>query len=228
MKNYANKKAGVGRLKLLESKLFTGLEEDVIKDIVRVANPVARHFQRGDTLWHEGDVVDGIGLLESGTLFCQRYHSDGKLQLVRLFVPNDVLNVEAAVSRRRTSPTSVVAPSAGSYLWFPNAGLLDNPAIPAEAMRTMHVNLLAYLADDAIRFIKKSDILSRRTVRDRVKMYLNVLREQHGDEVDIGMTQEELAQFLCVDRSSLSEELNKMRRDGLIDFQRKRFKLFFD
>jgi hypothetical protein len=69
--------------------------------------------------------------------------------------------------------------------------------------------------------MKRTDILSRRTIRERVTLFLNVLREISGDEVDIGMTQEKLAQYLCVDRSSLSEELNIMRREGLIDFRKK-------
>ena len=209
------------------SKLFAGLNSKEIDEILREAKPVDRKFQRGDILWREGDMVDGIGLLVNGTLLCQRYHADGKVQLVRLFTTGDILNVEAGVSHRQTSPVFVVAANAGDYLWFPNESLLRNPEIVPAIIATLQANLLAYLADDTIRFMNKSDILSRRTVRGRVVIYLNVLREKHGDEVDIGMSQEEFAQYLCVDRSSLSEELNKMRREGLIDFNKKSFKIMF-
>lgn len=212
---------------LHDSKLFTGLKTAEIDDILQAAKPIDRKFQRGDIIWRESDIVDGIGLLESGTLLCQRYHANGKVQLIRLFTPKDLLNIEAGVSHRKTSPVYVVAASTGNYFWFSNESLLNNPNISSEIKIVLQNNLLAYLADDTIRFMNKSDILSRRTVRGRVIMYLNVLREKHGDEVDIGMSQEEFAQYLCVDRSSLSEELNKMRRDGLIDFNKKIFKINF-
>ena len=222
------RKVAVNNVKVFDSRLFTGLSETELNGLMQATNPSNRKFKRGATIWREGDVVDGVGVLESGTLFCQRYHTDGKVQLVRLFLPGDILNIEAAVSHRRTSPTNVIATTTGNYIWFSTAKLFKNPEVPEDTVRVLQTNLLAYLADEAIRFIKKSDILSRRTVRDRITMYLNVLREQYGNEFDTGMTQEELAQFLCVDRSSLSEELNKMRRDGLIDFNRKAFRLFFD
>ena len=212
---------------LLDSKLFTGLSSIEIEDVLRIAKPVNRKFQRGDMLWREGDVVDGIGVLENGTLLCQRYHANGKVQLIRLFIQKDILNIEAGVSNRQTSPVFVVAATAGNYLWFPNENFLKNPKMPASIISMLQSNLLAFLADDTIRFLNKSDILSGRTVRSRVIMYLNVLREKHGDEVNIGMSQEEFAQYLCVDRSSLSEELNKMRREGLIDFNKKSFKIHF-
>ena len=213
---------------LLDSKLFTGLSDTEIESVLRIARPADRKFQRGDILWREGDVVDGIGVLENGTLLCQRYHANGKVQLIRLFTQKDILNIEAGVSNRQTSPVFIVAATAGNYLWFPNEGFLRNPEMPAAMISILQANLLAYLADDTIRFLNKSDILSGRTVRGRVIMYLNVLREKHGDEVNIGMSQEEFAQYLCVDRSSLSEELNKMRREGLIDFNKKSFKIYFN
>ena len=37
------------------------------------------------------------------------------------------------------------------------------------------------------------------------------------------MSREQMAQYLCVNRSALSNELNKMKREGLIDFKRGQF-----
>ena len=67
----------------------------------------------------------------------------------------------------------------------------------------------------------KTDVLSRRTLRERVTTYLSIIREKRGsDTFDIGMTQEQFAQYLCVNRSALSKELNAMRREKLIDFRK--------
>ena len=39
------------------------------------------------------------------------------------------------------------------------------------------------------------------------------------------MTREEMADFLCVNRSALSRELSRMKRDGIIDFYRDTFRI---
>ena len=204
---------------LPDSKLFEGLSTAELEELLRVAYPIRHNFKQGDTVWFEGDVLDGIGLLKEGALLCQRNHPDGTVQFVRVCVPGSILNIETGVSQSKVSPVSVVATGAGSYAWFPYASLFDNPEVAPRTVRALQANLLACLADEAIRFIKRMGILQKHTVRAKVVTYLDILREMQGDKVSFGMAQKELAHYLCVDRSSLSEELGKMRREGLIEFK---------
>ncbi|MDR1797126.1 MAG: Crp/Fnr family transcriptional regulator [Clostridiales Family XIII bacterium] len=217
----------VNRKLLTTSYLFSSLSDHDVGLVLAAAKPSTRAFRRGDVIWREGAVMDGLGVLEEGVLLFQRYHTDGKIQLARIHTPPDILNLEASVSRKKTSPATVAAATDGAYIWFTHAGLFDNRAIPERTQRKILMNLLSYLADDCIRFMNKSDILSRRTVRERAMLFLGVLRAKQGDTVDTGMTQEEFAQYLCVDRSTLSNELNKMRKEGLIDFRGRKYTLHY-
>ena len=80
------------------------------------------------------------------------------------------------------------------------------------------------LSDSNIKMAHKVEILAERGLRDRIMVYLNVLRSKAGgNTVTIKMSREQLAQFLCVNRSALSNELNKMKREGIIDFKGSRF-----
>jgi CRP-like cAMP-binding protein len=88
----------------------------------------------------------------------------------------------------------------------------------------MNKALTYMLADNNIKMSNKVEILAERGLRDRIMVYLNVLRVKSGsDTVTIKMSREQLAQYLCVNRSALSNELSKMKRDGLIDFKGTRF-----
>lgn len=212
---------------LIDSGLFARLDDGEIDIVIAASQPETHKFGRKDILWKEGDIINGIGVMLSGILLCRRFQPDGKIQLLRIFEPAQLINLEAAVSRKRTSPVSVIGNSSGSYLWFARDALLANTAIPDEVIRTIQENILHYLADDSIRFMNKTDILARRTVRGRIFLFLTFLCNRHGNDVDIGMSQEEFAQYLCVDRSSLSMELNNMRRDGLIEFEGTNYHLNF-
>ena len=57
-------------------------------------------------------------------------------------------------------------------------------------------------------------------------MYLEILRRKAGsDIVSVRMSREQMAQYLCVNRSALSNELNKMKREKIIDFEKDKFRI---
>ena len=55
---------------------------------------------------------------------------------------------------------------------------------------------------------------------DRLRIYR---RTAQGSAHTENMTQEQLADYLCVERSGLSLELGKMRDEGLLDFHKSHF-----
>ena len=67
---------------------------------------------------------------------------------------------------------------------------------------------------------------SRRTLRQKLTAYLSDCAVRGGGYVfEIPFTREELASYLAADRSALSRELAAMRRDGLVDFSGRSFRL---
>ena len=90
----------------------------------------------------------------------------------------------------------------------------------------MQEALTHMLADSNIKMSNKIEILAEKGLRDRIMIYLNILRMKSGtDTVTVRLSREQLAQFLCVNRSALSNELSKMKKEGIIDFKGPRFKI---
>ena len=66
--------------------------------------------------------------------------------------------------------------------------------------------------------------ITPRTIRERVMAYLSSLAKKSGSHiVTTNFDRQQLADFLCVDRSALSTELGKMHREGLIDLKGREF-----
>ena len=85
------------------------------------------------------------------------------------------------------------------------------------------------LSDENIKIMYKVDVLSKRTIRERITTHLSIISEKRNSRTfDIGMTQEQFAQYLCINRSTLSKELNNMRREGLITFSGSRYTICSD
>ncbi|MDR1815518.1 MAG: Crp/Fnr family transcriptional regulator [Clostridiales Family XIII bacterium] len=210
---------------LIESGLLDGISGKNITIVLTAANPTRRAYERGDVVREEGCVLDSFGVLEEGSLLFQRYHMDGHTQIAHVATAPAIVGTEVVASRTRITPTHIVAGDSGSILWFSRKHLLENRQIPAEVALRIQRNLLRILADDYIRFMNKADILSLRTVRERALYYFEILRDRHGDEINLGMTQAEFANYLCVDRTSLTHELSLLRQEGILDHYGKQYKL---
>lgn len=86
--------------------------------------------------------------------------------------------------------------------------------------------MLKILAQKNIFLNNKIEHLSKRTIRDKLLSYLKEeSRKNNLKEFNISFNRSELADYLFIDRSAMSRELGRMKDDGLIEFNKNRFKL---
>lgn len=72
----------------------------------------------------------------------------------------------------------------------------------------------------------KLNLLSLPTSRSKILYFLsNESRKNHSKYFTIDFNITELAQFLNLNRSSLSRELSKLKKEGLIDYHNKTFRI---
>lgn len=89
-------------------------------------------------------------------------------------------------------------------------------------------NLMGILAQHSWQLMKKAEILSCRSLREKVLAFLSAQREYfHSDSFELPMDRQTLADYLYINRSALSRELGKLREEGLINYRRSRFVLLF-
>lgn len=213
------------QIKYLETIIDSGLFQYVRKsdyiDACEQLNITSRSCRKGDIIFYQGDVIDAICIVESGSVRGEKTYPNGDIHIVSLFDEGSIFALEIAVSRKKTSPVDLIANE--------NCHILCITMHSIEHSRykdRLRSALIEMLADDNIRMGHKIEILAERGLRDRVLVYLNVLAKKSGtDLVQVKMSREQMAQYLCVNRSALSNELNKMKREGLIDFRRGQFRL---
>ena len=87
-------------------------------------------------------------------------------------------------------------------------------------------NLFFAISEKNRKLIQKLGYMSRRTTREKLIAYLSEeAKRQNSSEFSIPFNRQQLADFLSVDRSAMSNELCKMRDEGLLEFERSAFKL---
>lgn len=206
---------------ILNSGLFRYINRPDHIDALEQLNISARSYKKGEIVYYEGDVIDFLCIVERGSVRGEKTYPGGEIHIVSVFDEGSIFCLEISVSRKKTTPIDLIANEECLVVF------VSMQSIEASPFRDrMHSALIEMLADDNIRMTHKVEILAERGLRSRIMVYLNVLARKSGtDTVSVKMSREQMAQYLCVNRSALSNELNKMKREGLIDFSRGQFRL---
>ena len=181
----------------------------------------SRSFAKGETIISSGDQIDSICVIAEGIVRSEKTYTDGVTHLVAMFEPHTLFALEFAMSKTRVTPVDFIAHEKSRILFIRYASIKES-----DYWEPMRRALVEKLADEVVRKSNKIQILAEHNIRDRVLVYLNILVQKTGrDEVILSMNREQLAQFLCVNRSSLSNELSQMQEEGIIEFRKNRFRL---
>lgn len=210
---------------LSECRLFQGLPPEALEGEILPRGKL-REFEKQSVLIAPGDRVDWFAVVLRGKVQISQIFSDGTSSLMDALGPGYTLGTDLICTRSRRSPYYAVAAGELRVLRFPGALLLEPGALPGEARELLWRNLLTILSDDSLRKHYRLAILAQRGLRDRVLVYLAMQAERRGTHTfRIPFSREELAAFLCVNRSALSHELSRMEEEGLIRFRKNEFTL---
>lgn len=87
-------------------------------------------------------------------------------------------------------------------------------------------NLFFVISEKNRKLVQKISHMSKRSTRTKLLSYLSEeAKRQNNSNFTIPFTRQQLADFLCVDRSAMSNELCKMRDEGLLQFDKNQFTL---
>ena len=204
---------------IIDSGLLNELKKSDYMDAFEQLKISGRNYKSGETIFFEGDIIDKFCIIRKGSVRSEKTYLNGEVHIVDIFDEGSVFGLAFAVSRSRVSALDFISNEASEIVFVSMHSIQKN-----KFSNEMNKALTYMLADSNIKMSNKVEILAERGLRDRIMVYLNVLRVKSGsDTVTIKMSREQLAQYLCVNRSALSNELSKMKKEGLITFKGPKF-----
>ena len=207
------------------TKLFQDIPLELLHEYVIPKGTVSR-FAKDSCLFSTQDRVDTIQIVLSGKINIIYYYADGSYTLASAVLPMRVLGLDLIATRTRISPYHAIAAEPCEIFSFPADAVLKPGDIPENARQIMLNQLLIMLSHFHLQNEKHLMVLSRNGLRDRIMTYLSLQAQQKKTfSFSIPFSREEMAAYLCVNRSALSHELSLMRAEGWIDFSKNRFTL---
>ena len=205
------------------SELFSSIPHDVLVDEI-LPNHQIQEYQKGQFLIEPQQKVDSIGIVLSGKVHIMHLFPQGNYSLMSVLTVGKALSADLVCTRSRISPYHAVAASPVRVAYFP-ANLFCQVGLLTEQWRLAILNrLLTLISNENMKKEYRLAILSQKGLRERIVTYLTMqAARQQKCTFPIPFSREELAAFLCVNRSALSHELSLMQNEGLISFRKNIF-----
>ncbi|MCD7947215.1 MAG: Crp/Fnr family transcriptional regulator [Oscillospiraceae bacterium] len=195
--------------------LFQGFSREEAVVLCSAMQPSFRAIKKGAVFIAEGESSVRIGFLQKGRLSGTRNSSEGQSHILEFYEQGELLGLESVCSTKQTSLLTYTAVEESIVLTLSLDGIMAGSVRPFVANLFLR-NMNQMLADRCVRLIYKAEVLSKRALRERIMTFLRIMQRRRGNRFHLGMDREQFAQYLCVNRSALSRELNDMQRDGLI------------
>ena len=211
---------------LKSSTLFSGIEEKEISAMLSCLAARKEDFPKGAFLLHAGDSTDSIGLVVAGNVWVVQEDIWGNRNILGRTGPGQTFAVAFACAPKALLDVSVEAASPVTVIFLNVKHILTVCSSACAHHSRMIRNLLGDLAEKNLQFNEKLAHIGQRTTRAKLLSYLGAeSQRQDSLEFDIPFSRQQLADYLAVERSGLSLELGKMRKEGLLEFHKNHFTL---
>ena len=213
---------------VIASPVFKGIDSSSLDEFVSIRALRTKAFTRGETILHSGDTVEEIGIVQSGSILIENIDPWGNRSILSSVSTGQVFAESYALS---SEPLMVdVVASEDSVIIFINIKRLLTPANSTKPWYgTLMTNLLSTTARKNMMLSIRIFCTTPKTIRERLLTYLTGLYVRSGSKTFlVPFDREQMASYLNVERTALSKELGKMKKDGLIEWKKNRFTLLVD
>ena len=211
---------------LKNTKLFSGVGEEEIGSMLSCLGARLRTYKKGEYVLRQGEHLEEIVLLASGRVLIQKEDYWGNRSILGEIGVGEIFG-EAYVAPESGALLNDVVALEDSAVFFFDVRRVISTCSSACRFHTMVVqNLFFAISEKNRSLVQKLSCMSRRTTREKLISYLSEeAKKQNSASITIPFNRQQLADYLSVDRSAMSNELCKMRDDGLVRFEKNHFTL---
>ncbi len=197
--------------------IFAGLAPETIEDILLSVQTEEPLFKKGDLLALQGEPCNRLIIITKGSVKAEMIDPSGKVVKVEDITAPQALAILFLFGKKNKFPVQVTAHEDVEALVIHKQSVLKMLSKNEQLLK----NYLDVSANYATVLTEKLNIMSFRTIRQKLSMYILNLSDGENN-VKLDRSQNALAEYFGVSRPSLARELRNMQDDGLIEVDNKK------
>ena len=212
--------------KIRDTIIFRGMTENEIIEALKGLNAITKRYEKGSTILCAGSTTGSMGLVIDGSVTIENNDIWGNRTILGYVGKNDFFAETYGFLSHEPMLVDVFA-NEDCRIVFLAIAILRSDTLKNEVWASKIVsNLLVISTQKNLALSGRSFHISHKTVRARVMSYLNSESIRKGKMAfNIPFNRQQMADYLNLDRTALSKELGRMKREGLIDFNKSHFQI---
>ncbi len=211
---------------LKKSNLFYGVSSEEISAMLKCLSARLKHFKKEEFIIRSGDCIRSVGMMLSGTALIIQEDFWGKRTIISEVLPGNIFAETYACIPSIPIEMSVISDSECDVLFLDFNKILNVCTSACNFHTRLLQNFLSAIARKNLVLTKKMQHMSKKTIREKLLSYLSAESlKSNSSTFDIPFNRQQLADYLSIDRSALSNEMSKLQDEGILTYKKNRFTL---
>lgn len=204
-----------------KSSIFHNLDPKELSIMLECLKPKVCNYKKNEIITMEGEHFEGIGVILKGSAAVTKENISGNRIIMQILEPSGMFGEIAAFSTKRIWPATVIAQDNCAVMFLPPEKITSECEKLCFSHKILINNMLRIVSEKALMLNKKVEYLAIRSIRGKISSFLLDQYKTAGSRTFMmPMKRNELADYLCITRPSLSREMCRMRDEGIIEFHR--------
>ena len=199
---------------IIKSNLFHNISNNEIIDLLIDFKYEKKYFEKGNIIIDMGDEVDSIYIIINGQVEISKEYDDTRKNIVNILNEGEIFAEALALSTNKISYIQAISLNKSEIIKINVKNIFN---AQSNNKNIFIENLLRVISDKNKFLAFKNDILSQKSLRSKIILYLKYMSNiQKTKNIIIPYNRDKLAEFISADRSALSRELNRLSKSNMI------------
>ena len=217
----------LSKQELESSPLFQDISYEEYSRLLTCFQAVQKSFRSDDLIYDfSSPQNDAVGIVERGCAALIRIDEEGVATVMEELGPGGVFGRTLAFAGASGDSLQVVCRTPCDVLFIDYPHILKRCEHACNRHSVLVQNMLRLMSDKAQALSQRVDVLSRRSIREKLLCYFRQLSEQAGSNTfTLPFSLSTLADYIATDRSAMMRELKRLREEGTIRSDGRQFTL---
>lgn len=210
---------------LAKSPLFQDISYEEYRRMLVCFQAVHRSFRPDELIYDLAEPgSDFVGIVERGAASLIRIDSEGVSTVLEELTPGGVFGRTLAFTGSGHDSLEVICRTPCEVLFIDYSHILKRCEKACMHHSLLVQNMLRLMSDKAHDLSMRVDVLSRRSIREKLLCYFRQLSEIDGENtVMLPFSLSTLADYIATDRSAMMRELKRLKEEGLVSSEGRKF-----
>lgn len=200
---------------LEKSPLFHDISYQDYQELLTCFQAVQRSFRADEMIYDFS--TDAVGVVERGQADLIRIDEEGVATVLEDLRAGGVFGKTLAFAGSTGDSLEVVCRRPCDVVFIDYSHILSRCSNVCHRHGILVQNMLTLMADKAQALSCRVDVLSRRSIREKLMCYFRQLSQEAGSRTfTLPFSLSTLADYIATDRSAMMRELKRLREDGSV------------